>query len=275
MTLFQVELVATAASLVTFAVAFVFALRIDNYSIVDVVWSYSFGLITLWYAAALPGWLPRRVAIAVAVLFWSIRLGTHLATRVRAHHPTEDGRYVTMRREWGVHLVPQMFRFYQIQGISVVVLALPFLVTCANTRGGFALVEVIGLLVCIAGVAGEATADAQLARFKREPLSRGRVCDVGLWRYSRHPNYFFEWTIWVGFWLIACGAGAWGVATIVSPLSILYLLLRVTGVPLSEAQSLRSRGDGYRRYQRITSAFVPLPRRDTPTHLATHDGVDR
>ena len=270
-----VEIVATAATLLLFAGAFGLARWIDNYSIVDVVWSYAFGLITLWYAAALPGWMPRRLAVAVAVFVWSARLGTHLAMRVRAHHPTEDGRYVTMRREWGGQIVPRMFRFYEIQGVSVVVLATPFLVAVANARRGFAPVEVIGLVVFLIGVASEASADSQLARFKRDASNRGRVCAVGLWRYSRHPNYFFEWIIWVGFWLIACGAGPWGVATIVSPLIILYLLLRVTGIPLSEAQSLQSRGEGYRRYQRTTSAFVPLPRRTPPVHLVAHDRVDR
>lgn len=269
------EVVATAAILFVFAAAFGFARWIDNYSIVDVVWSYAFGLVTLWYAAAMPGWMPRRLAVAVVVVVWSARLGTHLAVRVRAHHPAEDGRYVTMRREWGAQLVSRMFRFYQMQGVSVVILATPFLVACANARRGFAPVEIIGFLIFLIGVAGETSADAQLARFKRNAENRGRVCDVGLWRYSRHPNYFFEWTIWVGFWLIACGAGPWGIATILAPLIILYLLLRVTGIPLSEAQSLQSRGNAYRRYQRITSVFVPLPRRDPPAQLVTDDGADR
>ena len=275
MTIIGIELAATAASLLGFAVAFGVARRIDNYSIVDVVWSYAFGLVTIWYAAAGSGWLPRRVAIASAVFLWSARLGTHLAIRVRSHHPREDGRYVTMRREWGDQLLSRMFRFYEIQGASVILLALPFLVVCLNARIGFTPIELLGLMVAVLGVAGESTADRQLAQFKSDASNRGRVCDVGLWRYSRHPNYFFEWTIWVGFWLIACAGGAWGIATIVAPLFILYLLLGVTGIPLSEAQSLRSRGDAYRRYQAITSAFVPLPRRSTPAHIATHDRVDR
>lgn len=275
MSVLDVVLIATAGTLLVFAGAFIFAERIDNFSIVDVVWSYAFGAITVWYALAGPGWRPRRVVIAGAVLLWSVRLGTHLAARVRAHHPTEDGRYVTMRREWGAQLGPRMFRFYMIQALSVVILALPFLVVCVNARVGFVPLEIIGLCVCVMGVVGEATADAQLARFRRDAVNRGRVCDVGLWNYSRHPNYFFEWTIWIGFWLMACVAGAWGFATIVSPLIILYLLLRVTGIPLAEAQSLQSRGEAYRRYQRMTSAFVPLPHRRAATQLATHDAVDR
>jgi Predicted membrane protein len=271
----RAELLGMLALLLLFAVAFLGARRLDNYSIVDVVWSCAFGVITLWYAAVLPGWWPRRLTISVAVLLWSARLGTHLGRRVHAHHPAEDGRYVAMRQEWGEELVPQMFRFFEIQALSVVVLATPFLVVALNAHVGFAFIETVGLCVSATGVVGESIADAQLSRFKGDAANRGRVCDVGLWRFSRHPNYFFEWTIWVGFSLIACGAGVWGMTTIISPLIILFLLVRVTGVPLSEAQSLRSRGDAYRRYQRSTSVFVPLPRRRAATQFATHDAGDR
>jgi steroid 5-alpha reductase family enzyme len=103
-------------------------------------------------------------------------------------------------------------------------------------------------------------ADAQLAAFKRAPANRGKVCDIGLWRYSRHPNYFFEWLIWVAYFIFALAA-PWGWLAVVGPAGILYLLLRVTGIPMAEAQSLLSKGDAYRRYQQTTSAFVPLPRR--------------
>ncbi len=261
MSLGIIALVATGSLLGIFALAFLFARRIDNYSIVDVVWSYAFGILTAFYAVAGHGWLPRRLAICAMVVVWSVRLGTHLAVRVRDHHPGEDGRYVTMRQDWGDQLPSRMFRFYQTQALSVVVLAMPFLLACVNPVEHFALVEVAGLILCVVGLVGESVADAQLARFKGNRANAGRVCDVGLWRVSRHPNYFFEWTIWVGFWLVACAAGPWGVATVASPAIILYLLLRVTGVPLSEAQSLRSRGDAYRRYQRTTSVFIPLPTR--------------
>ena len=105
-------------------------------------------------------------------------------------------------------------------------------------------------------VAGEALADAQLAAFKRNPANRGGVCAVGLWRYSRHPNYFFECLIWVSYALFAFGSpGGW--LALIGPAAILYLLLRVTGIPLTEEQSLRSRGEAYRRYQETTSAFLP------------------
>ena len=254
-------LIGAVSMLGIFAIAFLWARRIDNYSVVDVVWSYAFGILTLFYAFMATGWEPRRVAIAAIVLLWSMRLGTHLAVRVRDHHPAEDERYVTMRREWGELLLSRMFRFFQTQALSVVVLGMPFLVVCANHTDHFSIVEGVGVAVSMLGVFGEAAADAQLRRFKEIRANAGRVCDAGLWRLSRHPNYFFEWTIWIGYWLIACAVGPWGVATVVSPAIMLYLLLRVTGVPLSEAQSLRSRGDAYRRYQAATSVFFPWPPR--------------
>jgi steroid 5-alpha reductase family enzyme len=113
----------------------------------------------------------------------------------------------------------------------------------------------------LAAITGEALADAQLAAFKRDAANRGRVCEAGLWRYSRHPNYFFEWLIWVAYFVFAVGS-PWGWVALIGPASILYLLLRVTGIPMTEEQSLRSRGDAYRRYQRTTSAFIPwLPKK--------------
>lgn len=264
MSVATIALIAAVSMLGIFALAFLCAHHIDNYSIVDVAWSYAFGILTIFYAFAASGWEPRRVAIAAIVVLWSMRLGTHLAVRVRDHHPAEDGRYLTMRREWGEQLLSRMFRFYQIQALSVLVLGAPFLLTCMNTTDRFTIIEVVGAVVWVIGLLGETIADAQLKAFKENRANAGQVCDVGLWRLSRHPNYFFEWTIWMGYWLIACAVGPWGFATVVSPAIVLYLLLRVTGVPLSEAQSLRSRGDAYRRYQLATSVFFPLPRHEPP-----------
>ncbi len=116
--------------------------------------------------------------------------------------------------------------------------------------------EFAGAALWLIAISGEALADAQLAAFKRRASNKGRVCDAGLWRYSRHPNYFFEWLIWVAYFVFALGS-PWGWVAIVGPASILYLLLRVTGIPMTEEQSIRSRGDAYRRYQQTTSAFIP------------------
>ena len=254
--------IAAVALGMLFAATFWFGRRIDNYSVVDVVWSYAFGALVIFYALAAEGWWVRRLIIAVMVVAWSLRLGTHLFRRVRSHHPVEDGRYREMRERWRANLGGKMFAFFQFQAVSVVVLGSPFLFAVTNPDQALGPWEIAGTLLWLIAWLGEAMADAQLAQFKRDPANRGRVCDVGLWRYSRHPNYFFEWLIWVGFFLLGCSAG-WGWIGFIAPASILYLLLKVTGVPPTEAQSLRSKGEAYRRYQATTNAFFPGPPRTT------------
>jgi steroid 5-alpha reductase family enzyme len=141
-----------------------------------------------------------------------------------------------------------------------VLLGVAFLLPTINDDASLHPLEIAGAVLWLLALSGEALADAQLGAFKRNAKNRGRVCNVGLWRYSRHPNYFFEWMIWVAYFVFALGSPHGWIA-IIGPASILYLLLRVTGIPMTEEQSLRSRGDAYREYQRTTSAFVPLPRR--------------
>lgn len=254
-------LLALAALGGAFAVLYFVARRMDNYGIVDVAWSYAFGALAAFYALAGPGWPERRALIAALAVVWSVRLGTHLCIRVLGHHPVEDGRYVQLRKGWSANFAARMFRFYQFQAVSVVLLGVPFLVASLNPRASLHPLEIAGALLWLVSITGEALADAQLAAFKRDPANRGRVCDASLWRYSRHPNYFFEWLIWVAYFVFAL-ASPWGWLAIIGPASILYLLLRVTGIPMTEEQSLRSRGDAYRRYQQTTSAFVPwFPRK--------------
>jgi len=255
--------IALAALCGGFALLYLIARWIDNYGIVDVAWSYAFAPVAWFYAAAGPGWLPRRMLVAVLVTLWAARLGTHLLRRVASHHPVEDGRYVQLRRDWAGNFAPKMFGFFQLQAASIVLLALPFLFPVANAAPAFAALELTGAALWLLAIGGESLADAQLAAFKRAPANRGRVCDVGLWRYSRHPNYFFEWLVWVAFALIALSS-SWGWLGLIAPLAILHLLLRVTGIPLNEEQSLRSKGDAYRRYQQTTSAFVPWFPRSSP-----------
>ena len=239
-----------------FAALYLVARRYDNYGVVDVAWAYAFGLLALFYAATASGWPVRRALIASLALIWSLRLGTHLAIRVIGHHPVEDGRYLQLRKDWAANFVSKMFWFFQMQAASVVLLGAAFIVAALNPAPSLHPLEIAGAVLWLIAISGEALADAQLAAFKRNPANKGQVCAVGLWRTSRHPNYFFEWLIWVGFFVFALGS-PWGWVAILGPVSILYLLLRVTGIPMTEEQSLRSRGDAYRRYQATTSAFIP------------------
>ena len=155
-----------------------------------------------------------------------------------------------------------MFIFFQQQAVSVLILGWPFLLVARNPDEAFQPLEIAGLTLWLAALLGEWLADTQLARFKQDPANQGQVCAVGLWGYSRHPNYFFEWCVWLGYFVFAC-ASPWGWTSFICPAVMLYLLLEVTGVPMAEAQSLRSRGDAYRAYQRRVSVFVPWwPRRN-------------
>jgi steroid 5-alpha reductase family enzyme len=250
---------AVAGACVLFALLYLVARRLNNYGSVDIVWSYAFALLVGFYALAGSGWPARRAMLAAMVAVWAVRLGTHLLFRIVRLHPKEDTRYVQLRHDWAENFSAKMFGFFQLQGISVVLLGIVFLFPVQNAAAQLHPLEIAGAGLWLLALAGETIADAQLAAFKRDPAHRGQVCDVGWWRYSRHPNYFFEWLIWVAYATFALTSPL-GWLGLIAPAILLYLLLCVTGVPLAEQQSLRSRGDAYRRYQQATSAFVPWKR---------------
>jgi len=256
MTLPALILSATALLCLVFAALYAVARKIDNYGIVDIAWAFSFALSALFFALTTRGWPVRRGMVAVLAALWSLRLGGHLYRRVMGHHPVEDGRYQQLRRDWAGHFAWKMFGFFQLQALSVVGLSLPFVLVAHNPSPHWHPLETAGVALWLLAICGETVADHQLNRFKRDPAQRGRVCATGLWRYSRHPNYFFEWLVWVA-WFVLASASPWGWLSLICPAVILCLLLRVTGIPLTEEQSLRSKGDAYRRYQQTTSAFVP------------------
>jgi steroid 5-alpha reductase family enzyme len=176
----------------------------------------------------------------------------------------EEGRYQHLRRIWAPRENLKFLIFFQFQAFLDVVLSVPLLLPSVNPRSGLLALEIAAVGLFVAAFAGELLADTQLKRFKDDPTNRGRVCDAGLWRYSRHPNYFFEWLIWVAFAVFALPS-PYGWIALSGPALILYFLLRVTGIPATEAQAIRSKGDAYRRYQDTTSAFVPWPPRRRPS----------
>jgi steroid 5-alpha reductase family enzyme len=242
------------------AAVFMVSLRLRNFSIVDVAWSALFTPLVLLYATLGEGYGPRRALIAAMATLWSLRLAGHLYARISSLHPQEEGRYVQLRREWAAQLHIRFFSFFQVQGLLAAFLSVPFLLACLNHRSGLGPFEFVGVALFVVALAGEAAADRQLAAFKADPRSQGRTCRAGLWRYSRHPNYFFEWLVWVSYFVFAWPT-QWGWITIYCPLLMLFFLFRVTGIPMTEEQALRSRGDDYRDYQRTTSAFLPwLPK---------------
>ncbi len=232
--------------------------RTGNAGIVDVAWAGTIGALAPAYAllgTAAP--LPRLLLGAMGLL-WGARLAWHI--HARAVGKPEDGRYQQLRREWGAQTDFRMFRFFQFQAAAAAFFALPFLLAALHDGAGLHPLQAGAAGLWLVAWLGEASADVQLARFKREAAGGGRVCQVGWWRYSRHPNYFFEWLIWCAFALFALPApGGW--VALLCPALIFYFLFKVTGIPATEAQALRSKGEAYRAYQRTTSVFVPWPPR--------------
>ncbi|MFI5344768.1 MAG: DUF1295 domain-containing protein [Elusimicrobiota bacterium] len=249
----ETELLLSCWAVLAMIFAALWVVQVDerDASHVDVGWAGGLGLTAAACAVILPGEPGRRVLVGVMGGVWSLRLAGHLYfDRVRGK--PEDGRYANLRASWGDKANRNFFWFFQVQGLLDVILALPFAALCsrAGPLGG---ADWAGVGIWFVAVGWEAAADSQLAVFRADAANKGKVCRAGLWRYSRHPNYFFEWLHWLAY--AAMLPSDWRVW--VSPALMLYFLLRVTGIPATEAQALRSRGDEYRDYQRTTSMFVP------------------
>jgi len=245
-----------AVCCVVMLLVYLWAYRIKNAGVVDIFWALNFSIIAILLYILADGFPTRKLLICAMVLIWSLRLGIYLLIRVGSHLDVEEGRYKKMCEEWGTSVNRKLFFFFQAQALSNIYLAIPFFIIAFNKKEGLSSLEYAGVAVWAVSIIGEAIADGQLKNFKKNPDNKGKVCDVGLWYYSRHPNYFFESMIWMGYFLIALNA-SYGWIGFISPLTIILLLFRVTGIPLTEQQAIRSKGEAYKEYQRTTSVFVP------------------
>lgn len=225
-----------------------------NAGIVDVGWALGFLVAMLAYFFLGNGnWIKTSVLLLM-VAVWSGRLGWYLYRRYLLS--PEDARYREIREKWGERNSDFKFLIlFVFQGVVVILLSMPFILVSCCPNSTWSAWEVIGILVWGVGVGGEYLADEQLRLFKASAPPNS-VCSQGLWRYTRHPNYFFEWVVWVGYFLFALPASA-GFLALLSPAIVYYLLRHVTGVPMAEAHLLRTYGDAYRRYQETTSEFFP------------------
>lgn len=250
------------ASAALMAVLWLLAVRHRDAGLVDVGWAASLCGMALFYAVAGDGSVEQRVLAGAVGGVWAGRLAWHLLTD-RVIGKPEDGRYQALREHWGDRANLHFAWFFQAQALLAAGLSLPFLVIAHCELETLATVQVVGLVVFVGAKAGEALADRQLARWRADPDNRGKTCRDGLWRYSRHPNYFFEWLIWWGFALLAWPApyGPW---MWFGPVVMYVFVTKLTGIPYTEAQSIRSRGDDYRRYQQTTNAFFPWFPREAP-----------
>ena len=251
-------LVGVAVAMTCFFVVWAISVKVKNYGFLDVAWSYGVAVLAPLFAFASPGLPARKWLLGTIGIAWSLRLGTYVLLRVLRHHPREDPRYQTLRERWKG---PGMFlAFFELQALMVAVFALPFLFVAFDPSPTLNPLTVAGAVLAFLALCGEATADFQMQRFKADSNNEGKVCEAGLWHYSRHPNYFFESLVWTAFFLAALPS-PYGWTTVACPLLMLYFLFKVTGIPLTEEYSIRSKGDLYRSYQRTTSAFIPWFRR--------------
>ena len=233
---------------------------------IDVIWSFATGAAAASGALLAPAIGPqaggRQALVAGLALAWGMRLGLHIAGRTTPGH--DDPRYAELRREWGRNFALRSFWFLQIQAAAAILLAAVVAVAAHNPAAGLGVMDGLGAGLIGAGILGEALADWQLRRFARAHAGQNRVCDTGLWGVSRHPNYFCEWLVWVGFAVFAIDparAYPMGWLALAGPLFMYVLLVHVSGIPPLEAHMLRSRGAAFRAYQGRVSAFWPWPNR--------------
>ena len=240
--------------------------RIGNAGIVDVAWGFGFAIVALVDAALAysHGWgnLSRSALILIMVALWSLRLGLFLAFRFKRMWPEEDGRYKKYRQDWGNRASLGLFLAFEMQAVLLASLTLPFALALTNANQQISGFEIAGFVIWLVAFVCETISDQQLEGFKSRRLEADQakqispVCQVGFWNYSRHPNYFFEWLVWLAFFCFSLGSPG-GIYTIYCPLLMLFFLTKVTGVKATEEQAVRSKGQAYIDYQRTTSAFVP------------------
>jgi steroid 5-alpha reductase family enzyme len=233
-----------------------FYLYKDTPSIVDIGWAGSIGCVSWWMYSAVPESGLRQLAVFLCTMFWSVRLSALLIGRMLKGQT--DRRYVELSRHWRSGLAWKYFLFFQAQALSVALLAVPLALTYLAPESTWTTWDTLGLALFVTGVCGETIADQQMVRFRSSSEARAKVCKIGLWRYSRHPNYFFEWLIWISYALFGMNHPD-GFAGWISPAVILISVLKITGIPPTEERLLASKGEAYREYQRTTSPFIPLP----------------
>lgn len=264
----QLGIILVAASAMM-AVLWLLQRKIHDAGLVDVGWSAGLGFAAIFCALTGEGDAYRRLAIGLIGGLWGLRLGYHLLIDRVITAEEEDGRYQSLREHFGDRFQRFIFWFFQAQAVSIPILAVPF-VLAAGSDAPLDWVAHAGLALFVLAKAMEGVADWQLRQFKKDKSNKGKVCTVGLWRYSRHPNYFFEWLIWVAFALVAL-AHPIGWLGFLSAAIIFTLITRVTGIPPTEKRATKSRPVKYPRYQKAVSAFVPWPPKPSIEHVNDPD----
>lgn len=251
------DAIITESLLVLFIYFFLFFLvgtLIKNNSIVDMGWGIGFVILAWFTTLRSDNVGGANLLITILISIWGLRLFYHIMKRNLGKG--EDFRYANWRKEWGKWVIPRaFFQVYMLQGVFMFIVALPvILINTRETPGSISLFSLVGLLIWLIGFFFESVGDYQLKKFKEDPKNKGKIMRSGLWKYTRHPNYFGEATMWWGLGVIALSAGS-SIAVFVSPIVITYLLLFVSGVPMLE-KSFAKR-PGYQEYKEVTPKFFP------------------
>ncbi len=226
---------------------------------IDTIWSLAVGVGGIFATVFAYGAFDRRMIVLFLVALWSLRLASHIGART--HGSKEDPRYAKLLEEWGEKAARRLFIFLQVQAVAAFILVLAIYLAAGNAADFFRPQDVVAIIVGLVALCGETLADAQLARFRKSPRATTEICEVGIWRYSRHPNYFFEWLFWCCFPLFALDLTIASWLSLLAPIMMYWLLVHVSGIPPLEEYMLRSRGDKFRAVQNRVNAFFPGPRK--------------
>jgi len=227
---------------------------------IDTIWSFAVGLGGIVAAIFAHGDGGRRVAAFLTIAVWSLRLGLHIAGRTKG--ADEDPRYAKLIEEWGASAALRLWLFLQVQALAAFILVLAVYLAAANPEPFPRLIDLVAIAVAVIAIGGEAISDRQLAAFRKTPEAKTGVMEIGIWRYSRHPNYFFEWLGWCAWPLLAITMPlglSW--LSLLAPMLMYWLLVHVSGIPPLEHHMLVSRGDKFRALQARVNAFFPGPRK--------------
>jgi len=235
---------------------FIISLIKKRNDVADIAWGLGFVIIA-WISFFISDNLNiRGLLVNVLVGIWGIRLAWHISQRNKGK--TEDYRYLAWRQEWGKWFyIRSYLQVYILQGFLLYIIVLPVIMINKKMGNGINLIDILGLLIWLTGFLFESIGDAQLAKFIKNPNNKGKLMKSGLWRYTRHPNYFGEVTQWWGLWLITLNIPGYYWLSVIGPITITILILKVSGIPMLEKKM--EENPEFAEYKKMTSVFIPLP----------------
>jgi steroid 5-alpha reductase family enzyme len=259
MSFFHIYLLAFAAIMLMMTLLWLISIKIKNVSIVDLFWGAGFVVASAVYFISTEGLETRKILLMTMVSIWGLRLSIYLAWRNLGKG--EDFRYQKFRKDFGEdrYWWYSFFSVFLLQGVLMWLISVPLLGAQFNSRNELGILDFIGVAIWIIGSVFEAGGDIQLARFKANATNKGKVLDTGFWHYTRHPNYFGDAAVWIGYGLLCLSAGSYW--PVLGSVLMTALIIKVSGVALLE-KTLNTTKPGYQEYVRKTSAFIPwFPRK--------------